>query len=256
MCGLALRSWTSRSVNHACSEAPSALTARLHVAVQTLAGERHQLGRGLQIPVVVCRDRRDRVGGRRRDHRAGIAVCAVGIEQRADRKAVAHVMQPGPARSRARQDPGTGSQRPEGSLHVADGQPGADGRDQQRLGRTSWPGAVPASEVARQHAGRCRVQRQLSGLAELPVADDERPEAGVEVGVEPARSPPDPHPGDDQQPEQRPKRRRLVRAAQRAGGFDQPQDLLVGVEVGDRTRGRSGSRSVVGTSTRGSTSRR
>jgi hypothetical protein len=79
------------------------------------------------------------------------------------------------------------------------------------------------------------MQRQLSGFPELPMPDDEHSELGVEVRAVQRDRLPDPHPGDDKQAEQGPKRRRLVRAAQRAGGFAQPQDLLVGVEVGDRT---------------------
>jgi hypothetical protein len=57
--------------------------------------------------------------------------------------------------------------------------------------------AVPATEVARNRSGRARVQRQLSAIPELLVADDVRSEV-VEVRAVQRERFPDPHPGDDQ----------------------------------------------------------
>jgi hypothetical protein len=58
------------------------------------------------------------------------------------------------------------------------------------------------------------VQRQLAGFPELPVADDERAEVGVEVGAVKRDRLPDPQAGDEKQAEQRPERRGLMRDAQ------------------------------------------
>jgi len=79
------------------------------------------------------------------------------------------------------------------------------------------------------------VQRELAGFPELRVADGQRPGDGVEVRSVQRERFADPHPRGDQQTEQRLKRRGLVGDPQRARRCDQCRDLLVGVEIGNRT---------------------
>ena len=142
-------------------------------------------------------------------------------------------MRPWPARSRARPQAGVGGDPLEREVDVAVGQPRACGRREQRRRRLGGDRAVAAAQVAAQRRDRAGVQRQLAGLAELAVADDQQLVLVVDVAAVKADRLADTHPGDRQHADQRAQRRCAVCGRDDARRVHQREHLAVGVEVGD-----------------------
>jgi hypothetical protein len=87
VCGLALRSRTSRSVNHACRDLASALIAGLRGGAAGARWRAPAVRARRANTNTSCRIDVPEVGRQRRQPRGGIAVGAAGIEQRAHREA-------------------------------------------------------------------------------------------------------------------------------------------------------------------------
>ena len=119
--------------------------------------------------------------------------------------------------------------------------------ERKKLGRCgAWAQLAAARRVGREHCRGGRVQRQLTGLAELGTSDGEHALGEVHVRAVQRQRLPGAQPGDGHQPDQGLEARRPQRVSQRASGGDQRGDLGRGEQIRRRPRRPAGQQALRG----------
>ena len=93
---------------------------------------------------------------------------------------------------------------------------------------------IPHARVAGERCDGALVQRHHPQMVVLGVADQQPTVVEIDIVAVKSDRFSDAHPGNRQQADQRGVGRGLQGRGERAGCFDQPHDLAVGVEVSDR----------------------
>src|SRR3954454_7141755 len=114
---------------------------------QSLARQFQQLWSGGEVPVCLARVDVAEIGRQQRKPHSRIAVITKAVHDGADSESMPQVMQPRPARGRARLDAGSADYLVKGRLDVGVEQPGARGGDEQRRHIRWLMGSVTSAQI-------------------------------------------------------------------------------------------------------------